>query len=146
MSEEPPRLYSAPPKRQPVDVIAPQHVELHAELERWGAWNRERGEQGKCSSVESGYSSGGREPGRAIIALPPDPRLSELDRIVRFMRLQVPDHGQTVKLFYADRKAPLWICYTFNLRFEGFPAWMFACRAMVINIGKQGVSWPHHKA
>jgi len=129
-----PRLYSRQ-QRTPVDVIAPQHIEIHVDLERWGAWNRERKQQGTCSSVESEYdSSGGRETKRSTVSLPANPRHGQIDRVVRQMRMRVPQHGETVTLFYAKRRSPLDICHVMLLRFEDLPKWMFDCRAMVINL------------
>src|SRR5690349_9543666 len=110
MTDEP-RLYSKA-RREPIDVIAPQHIEVHADLERWGAWNRERYHQGMCNSIEHAYdSSGGREVKRAVVVLPPNPRHSELDRVVRIMNMRVPQHGETIKLFYARRRSPRDICH-----------------------------------
>lgn len=128
------RLYSKQ-ERIPVDVIAPQHSDLHADLERWGAWNRERYEQGTCESIEKNFDeTGGRQVKRTQIALPVNPRHGQLDRVVRLMQMRVPQHGGTIKLFYAKRKSPLTICHVMVLRFEDFPTWMFDCRAMVENI------------
>lgn len=138
------RMYSRQ-ERTPVDVIAPQHIAIHADLERWGAWNRERHQQGSASSAEGDYEGGGggREVKRPSVALPANPRHGQLDRVVRLMQLRVPQHGETIKLFYAgarNRKgrvfpaSPTIICNVMMLRFEDFQKWMFDCRAMVVNL------------
>ena len=130
------RLYSKPP-RVPVDAIAPQHIEIHAELERWGAWNRERYEAGTCSSIEKRYDhSGGRQVKKAVISLPPDPVLFRLDRTVRYMVLSVPQHAETVKLFYVKRNTPWMICRLVSVHWKDFGKWMFDTRAMVINVSR----------
>ena len=120
------RLYSKQP-RCPADVIAPQHRDIHAELERWGAWNAERYKASSSGSVESRY----REQ------LPPatghgvDPRLIALERAV----LGLPaKHRDSVRMFYVAREDARTICRVFFLRYEAFPSWMFLCRAMVLNI------------
>lgn len=128
------RLYSRQ-HRTPVDVIAPQHVELHADLERWGTWNRERYQQGTCESFEKNFDeTGGRHVKRTHISLPVNPMHAKLDRVVRLMQMRVPQHGETVKLFYAKRRSPLMICHAMVLRFEDFPTWMFDCRSMALNL------------
>jgi hypothetical protein len=71
------RMYSRQ-ERVPVDVIAPEHDDVHRDLERWGAWNRERYSAGACASIEGDYDPGpGREPKRPVVALPPDPILRQ---------------------------------------------------------------------
>lgn len=130
------RLYTKTP-RVPVDVVAPQHLELHAELERWGSWNRERYEAGTCSSVEKRFdSSGGREAKRAVVSLPPDPRLRILDRTLRRMVMSVPQHAEAIKLFYANRRTPVVICRVLVIHWKDFGTWMFDARAMVLNISR----------
>lgn len=85
--EEPPRLYSKT-QRAPVDEVAGEHRLIHADLERWGRWNRERYQQGMCASLEQRFdSSGGREPSKAIVSLPPDPILSKIEWTVTMMQL-----------------------------------------------------------
>lgn len=143
-SEDEPRLYSRQ-QRTPVDVIAEQHRDIHADLERWGAWNRERKQQGTANSIEGEYdSSGGREVKRSTISLPANPRHGQLERVVRQMQMRVPQHGETIKLFYAGARSgkngrvvpasPMTICHVMLLRFEAFPKWMFDCRSMVVNL------------
>lgn len=133
MTDEP-RLYSRK-QRIPVDVIAEQHRDIHADLERWGAWNRERKQQGTANSKEGEYdSSSGREAKRATVALPVNARHGQLERVVRQMMIRVPQHGETIALFYAKRRGPLDVCHIMLLRFEDFPTWMFDCRAMVVNL------------
>jgi hypothetical protein len=130
-----PRLYSKQP-RIPVDVIAPQHVDIHADLERWGGWNRERYEAGTCASIEKRYDAGGREVKKAVVSLPTNPRNLQLDRAVRHMSMAVPQHYETIKLFYVTRRPPIVICRMVTVHWKDFGTWMFDCRAMVINVCK----------
>lgn len=131
------RLYSRQP-RLPVDVIAPQHVEVHGHLERWGAWTRgSRGGPDTAGSAEGWYDpSSGREVRRPVIALPPNPMNICVYRAVQAMPMQ---HGDTVKAFYVRRFEPAHICRKVAvIRFEDFARWMFDCRAMVINLLRHG--------
>lgn len=131
------RLYSKAP-RVPVDVIAPQHTEIHAELERWGAWNRERYEAGTCSSMEKGFdNTGGRSVKKAVVSLPPDPILRILDKTLRMMVMRVPQHAEAIKLYYATRRTPVVICRVLVIHWKDFGTWMFDARAMVINISRE---------
>jgi hypothetical protein len=83
--EQEPRLYSKQ-QRAPVDEVAGEHLLIHSDLERWGRWQRERYQQGMCSSLEKRYdSSGGREPSKAIVSLPPDSLLSRLEWVITLM-------------------------------------------------------------
>lgn len=77
--EEEPRLYSKQ-QRAPVDEVAGEHRIIHNDLERWGRWQRERYQQGTCASLEQNFdSSGGREPSKAIVSLPPEPLLGRIE-------------------------------------------------------------------
>ncbi len=120
------RLYSKQP-RCPSDIVAQQHQDIHAELERWGAWNAERYKAGASGSVESRY----REQTAAATGLGVDPRLVALERAVLHLP---PKHRDTVRIFYVDRQDARTICRVFALRYEAFPSWMFLCRAMVVNL------------
>lgn len=123
--QDAPRLYSKQP-RCPADVVAPQHQDIHADLERWGAWNAERYRAGASGMVER-Y----RPPTPPATGLGVDPRLIALERAV----LHLPaKHRDTVRLFYVDRQDARTICRVFALRYEAFPSWMFLCRAMVLNL------------
>lgn len=129
-----PILYSRP-SLLPVDQVAPQHVDIHADLERWGAWNRERYRAAKCRSLEGDYrrtraGDQGTEYPRLPVWLPPNPRNRQIDRAVLGMLLQ---HKETVKLFYVERRAPKHICRLVVIHWSDFPKWMFDCRAMVLN-------------
>lgn len=137
MTDEAPRLYSKQ-QRVPADVVAPQHIEIHADLERWGQWNRDRYEPGTCASAEKKYdNTGGRETKKATVALPQNPQLRLIDRTLRHMAMRVPPHAECLKLFYVKRSTPFVICRALVIRWEDFPTWMFDCRAMVINVMKQ---------
>lgn len=141
------KRYMAPPKaweaKLPLDVVAEQHKRIHAELDRWGRWNREKLQAGKCGGVEANYDAGGRESKRAVVVLPPDPLMHQIDRVARAMTLAVPRHGETVKLYYCGRLErrtmyvrcdPHLICRIMSIHWDEFPSWMAYCRAMVINL------------
>jgi hypothetical protein len=127
--KEEPRLY-VKPSTLAVDVVAPQHAEIHTDLESWGLWNAERYKAESCYSVESRY----REQ------LPPatghniDPRLMVLERAV----LRLPEKQRdTVRMFYVTRETPSYICRRVAQPARAFASWMFICRAMVINLRRR---------
>jgi|SRR3990167_271671 len=122
--KEPPRLYTNAP-RCPTDAIAPQHQNIHAELERWGSWNAERYRAGASGLVER-YRE---QTAKGMDSV--DPRLIALERAV----LGLPEeYRDTVRMFYVTREDARTICRIFALRYEAFPSWMFLCRAMVVNL------------
>lgn len=133
MVDEPVRLYSKQ-QRVAVDVIATQHREIHRQLERWGAWSRERRQQGHCRSIEHRFEAGGRDVKPPVVSLPPDPVLWRIDRAVRDMPMQ---HGDTIRMFYGKRCSPRTICVVLALRFEDFGTWMHTARCMVLNIMRE---------
>ena len=123
--KETPRLYSNEP-RCPVDVVATQHVDIHAELERWGRWNADPYKAASSSIVERYIPPTPPATGHGV-----DPRLIALERAV----LRLPaKHRDTVRLFYVAREDARTICRILKLRYEGFPSWMFIARAMVLNL------------
>ena len=132
MEEEQPRLY-ARASRLPIDWIAPQHAEIHAELERWGAWNRIRRQAATCGSVEKNFDGRGGYRSNYYpalpISLPENQRNRQVDRAVIRLPLQ---HRETVKLFYVSRREPRAICRAAVIHWNDFPKWMFDCRAMVL--------------
>ncbi len=127
------RLYSKQP-RVPVDVIAPQHIEVHADLERWGSWNRDRYQPGTCASVEKRYEPRNKELKPPHVSLPTKPRNLEIDRVVRLMAVRLPQHAVSIKLFYVVRRQPQVICRVVAVHWKDFGTWMFDCRSMVLNI------------
>lgn len=127
MIDEAVRLYSKA-QRVPVDVVAPQHEDIHADLEKWGRWNRERTASRGCASAESVYEKT-RTPGSTAHEV--DLRSVQLERAV----LNVPEpYRQTLRLFYVQGISPSALCKGFSMRHEAFAAWMFAARAMVVNL------------
>jgi len=129
------RLYSAPGPRLPVDVVAVAHVAIHFDLDRWGRWNRERYQQQTCESIEKNFEeTGGRQAKKAVVALPPDARLRRMEEIVVALIQddQTEAHGETLRQFYCRRWAPKTICWAHHLQYEGFGAWMFLSRALVL--------------
>lgn len=122
--KELPRLYSRAP-RCPADIVAPQHRDIHAELERWGSWNAERYRAGASGSVESRYREQTPKGMESV-----DLKLIDLERAV--LRLPVPQRD-TVRMFYVTREDARTICRIFSLRYEAFPAWMYAARHLVLH-------------
>ena len=142
------RLYSKPPEFT-VDVVAPQHQVVHINLGAWGSWCRERYQPKTCDSIEGDYDSGqgGREPKNASIGLPENPMHRDIDRVVRYMRMQMNQHGEAILLYYVGwyesrRRGsgqyvpcdPRFICRRLILRRQDFGPFMFYCRAAVINL------------
>lgn len=134
MIDETVLLYSKQP-RVPVDVIAPQHIDIHSDLERWGMWNRLRYEPATCASMEKLYTKGGDTTPPAT-AHPTNPRNLELDRAVRHMSMAVPQHAETIKHFYVYRRTPIVICRLVVVHWKDFALWMFDCRSMVTNVSR----------
>jgi hypothetical protein len=60
-----------------------------------------------------------------------DPKIMAVERAVIYMPAQ---HGSTLRMLYVRRLTPTSICKALHLRYEGWPAWIFACRAMCINL------------
>lgn len=145
------------------DEVAQEHQAAHGELQRWGLWQRERYQQGVCASLEHNFdNSGGRTPSRAIVSLPPDPRLAALEAAIVAMQIDrtpviwsgrylivrkprrgpglpeegvmvlVEQMGETLAEYYAKRWPPRTICWAHALQYEDFAKWMYDCRAMVI--------------
>lgn len=129
------RLYTTP-TRAPVDVVAPEHLMLHADLERWGQWNREgRPSGGTCNSIEGNMTSesGGRETRAPQVSLPPDPLMARIERAVVLM-IGDPvagQYGETLREFYCKRWAAKTICWAHGLQYEGYSRWLWLCRETV---------------
>lgn len=134
---------------------------IHADLERWGSWNRERYQAGMCSSIEQRFdSSGGREPSKAIVSLPPDPMLARIEWTVTLMQqdqtpiaqdgryvllrkprsgaaenavlAKVEQLGETLTEFYCKGWPAKTICWGHGLRYELFAEWMYDCRSTLL--------------
>lgn len=146
--KEEPRLYTRQP-RGPVDQVAPQHVAIHAELEAWGRWSRDKYQQGTCDSVEKRFDPG--EGGRKVRppsmpALPENPQYRQLDRVVRHMRMWLNQHGEAVVLYYVGQLyrgrnvpcEPRIICRMLHIHWTMFGPLMFDSRAAVINLLRRG--------
>lgn len=132
--QEEPRLYSKT-QRAAVDVIEKEHRELHADLERWGAWNKERYQAGQASSLEGDFRGDGgwREAPRPIVSLPPDPRLAAIEQaVVRMLQdSTAAPMAETLKEFYCKRWALKTICWAHALQYEGLARWMYLCREAI---------------
>lgn len=117
------------PLRLPLDEIAEQHRAIHAELESWGRWNREGRPRVYCGSAESKYRAPLREP-QPRWELPPDPRLLELDRAVRFQ----PELWRKVLASYYVHNTPVYILIRkLKIHFTHFGPIIFKARAGVLN-------------
>lgn len=131
------RLYSRQ-ERNPVDVVATEHLFLHNDLERWGQWNREgRPSGGTCNSIEGDYrETGGRETRAPVISLPPDPLMARIERAVVTMigDRVAAQYGETLREFYCKRWAAKTICWAHGLQYEGYQRWVWLCRESVRKI------------
>lgn len=130
------RLYSRD-QRLPRDTIAPEHQAVHVDCERWGAWNRERYQQGRCRSIEHRYDDdGGRKVKRPTVALAPDPMLRRIEvAVVALMQTPATEHhGETLREYYARRWALKTICWAHAIRYEDFGRWIYDCRQAVLNL------------
>ena len=122
-----PRLYSRGyADRTPVDEIAPGQLKAHAWLIRWGRWQSESKGRAGLASVEGLYNKVGSPPSTAPMAS--DPVLMAIERAV----IKMPEqHRRTLGLLYVRRFTPYTVCRDLGLRYECWPAWAFACRAML---------------
>jgi hypothetical protein len=149
ITEDQPRLYSRQTKG-PQDVVAPQHQEIHAELDSWGRWCRERYVPGECASIEHRFdNTGGRSTKAAVISLPENPMYRRIDKVVRHMRMNMPDHGEALVLYYAGdlfqpkkmatgliyiRCSAQQICRKLHLHWSHFEGHMTYSRAALVNL------------
>lgn len=153
--EKEPRLYTRQ-QRGPVDVVAPQHIVIHAELESFGRWSREKYQPGTCDSVERRWDpgEGGRKVRPPVVSLPENDRHRQIDTVVRHMRMNLPQHGEAVKMYYVgvlpgerkgDKRRPVLmvqyircnpriICRTLRLHWSNFENLMFDARCAVVNL------------
>lgn len=149
------RLYSRP-RPGPVDVVAPQHAQIHVELDSWGRWSREKYQPGTCESIEGRFDpgEGGRKVRPPTVSLPENDRLRQIDTVVRYMRMHLVQHGEALKLYYVgalpdDRRrdpkrpvlmtqyircTPRVICRVLHLHWSNFENLMFDSRAALINL------------
>lgn len=135
MAEEPPRLYSRQ-SRVPIDIIAPEHGDVHIKLERWSFWNRERYEPATCNSIEKKFEKGGRDatpPATAPMLV--NPLYLRVERAVILAGVQSPQHGDCLRFFYVQRYNLFEICRRLNppkgIRWEDLPTWTYDSREMV---------------
>jgi hypothetical protein len=122
MVDESVRLYSKQP-RLPVDVVAPEHAEIHVDLDRWGAWNRERYQPGTCASIEKYFTKGGDTTPPATAPSAVNPRHLQVERAVILAGVHSPQHGECIRQFYVRRSTPIVICRVLVIRraLEGLP-------------------------
>lgn len=140
MSQEEPRLYSRRDERWigPVDVVAPQHANIDALLERWARWNRERYEPATCASMEKLYLRGGRDATPPATApQPPDPQLVAVDSAWRLLVRRSPRHAECLHLFYVVGCEPKVLCRRLHLHWSHFGRFIGLARSMVSNIMRE---------
>lgn len=125
--------------RLPIDLIEPRHIQIHADLESWGRWSRDRRKRQECRSLERGYRApnGNNEIGWQDNPPAPSPvnlpngRMVEVDRAV----LGLPQlHLAAFRMHYWHMREPVVTCRKVNIRFEGFAAFMTTGRDMVQNL------------
>lgn len=153
--KEEPRLYSKP-QRAPIDEVAPQHAQIHVELEAWGRWSREKYQPGTCDSIESRFDpgEGGRKVRPPTVSLPENDRHRQIDQVVRYMRMHLVQHGEALKMYYVGvlpgdrprdpkrpvlaaqyiRCSPKAICRALHLHWSNFDNLMFDSRAALLNL------------
>jgi hypothetical protein len=119
----------------PADEIAPEHEAVHAQLEDWGRWNRDRRGRMRLGSAERRCQSRYRDHHYPtydeMMPVIANPMNLAIDRAV----LEVPGgHQLALKLNYVQL-APAWlIVRRCRLRPGGFGRWMHDARCMVINL------------
>lgn len=137
--KQPPVLVEIRRRTFPIDEIAPQHIEVDADLEAWGRWSRSGGGRFPCGSVEGAYRprNGNIEMGWEFEAPIPsrpqiaNPRMREIDRAL----LAVPEsHRKALILHYAYQARPERICRALAVNVSMFGPLMFMARSMVVNI------------
>jgi hypothetical protein len=142
--------------RTPVDVVAPQHQAIHALLIRWGLWAVNRAKGRSLASIESLYTK--ERTSSSTAPLSADPMLMAVERAM----ISLPEEARaTLVWIYADRLAPISICSALGelrrskfrrgekpprwavmgLRYEGWSAWAFLCRSMVVNRLRRRGEW-----
>jgi hypothetical protein len=125
--------------RLPVDNIAPRHIDLHADLEGWGRWSRERRKRHECASLERAYRAPNgnidmgwehNAPQNKPVQIPNE-RVRALDRAI----LALPQlHLAGMRLHYWHMRSPAHTCRSLALHFSMFGGFMTTGRDMVINI------------
>lgn len=147
MVDEGVRLYSRQP-RMPADVVEDRHVVVHGDLSAYGRWCRNKYTPGTCESIEGRFEeTGAREAKQPQIALPENPRLRQIDRVVRHLRMWMPAHGEAIRMYYVgamrrDKRlgiqyepaSPKTICRVLNVRYETFAPFMATARDAVLNL------------
>lgn len=130
------------PLRLPLDEIAPQHREIHSDLEAWGRWNVDRKPaKVRCGSAERNYITNWRQYHYPSIAemMPrlPNPRNREIDRAILLCALR---HQEVLRRYYVFRQRPEHICRRMPINFIHFGQLIFKARAGVINnLGRLGL-------
>lgn len=127
-----PRLYSRGHRdRTPVDVVLPQHADIHALLIRWGAWNASRAARRGAASVEGLYSKVGTPPATAPLAA--DRQIVDLERAMVAMPAEQKD---TLRRLYVFRMTPISICQLRRprMRYEAWAEHIATCRSMALNL------------
>jgi DNA-directed RNA polymerase specialized sigma24 family protein len=114
----------------PIDEIAIQHEEIHADLQQWGRWNYTKRERSSLASIEGLYEKYRTAKATAQGELI-DLRSIEVERAV----LKMPKmYRDTLRLVYVQEVSSYTICRIFKVRYEAYVAWMFTARCMVKNL------------
>jgi len=136
--DEGPRLHSRGyVDRVPLDVIAEQHLGVHALLIRWGLWSGSRG-SASLASVEV-FSTGKGGTPASTAPMSADPQIMAVERAVLRMPTQ---HRSTVRMLYVQRLTVLSICKAMHLRYEGWEPWIYTARCMVVNLLRRNGAGP----
>jgi DNA-directed RNA polymerase specialized sigma24 family protein len=119
--------------RIPEDLIAPQHEDIHAELNLWGRQSRTHTPRLRCGSAEKLYRvpRGAEYDPQPKPALLPPYRILDLDRAI----LRMPDlHRQLIREYYVRQTRPEVLCRRMAIHWSHFGKLMFDSRAMVLNL------------
>lgn len=115
------------------DRIDPEHYGIHADLEAWGRWSREKRQKRECGSGERSYRSPQPWDAPPLQAfLPANPRHLQIDRAVLAVISSSPNHGTALRLYYAQLCPPWLVARRIRIEFGDVGKWMHDSRAMVL--------------
>lgn len=128
------RLYSN--QREGIrDEVSPEHEELDGQLKRWAWWNQDRhGDSGGLSSIEALYRNGrdGTPPATAPVLDLKSIAIEIAVLKMRSDRLYRP-YGDTIRMWYVDKRSPLAIVKKFEIRPRAFQSWMHTARHLMLH-------------
>ena len=126
--------------RLPVDEVKPEHQAIHEELEKWGAWNRDRRKRrSTCGSIEGNYRIRSRDwhypEMEEMMPHIVNPRMVVLDKAI----LQMPEqHRAFLRSYYVNKTPPEIVCRVQHVQRADFARWMDHARSMVMNLLRRG--------